>query len=225
MMKIEEMPFFTQPLTRLKREGVEKLNEAELLALILGSGVEKDESAIDLANKLLKKYNFHRLADLSLNELHNEIKNEFKAAKIMSLFELFRRTNKLKKGGFNTGYFNSPKDVFNRFVDRFVPLKKEVFWVVLLDTKNKIIGEKEIFVGSLNSSLIHPREIFNYAIRESANSIVLVHNHPSGDPSPSNEDIEITKKMIDTGKMLGIQVLDHVIVGKNRYWNWLGNKL
>lgn len=223
-MKIEEMPFFTQPLTRLKRDGVEKLDDADLLALILGSGVEKDESAIDLANKLLKKYNFHRLADLSLNELKNELKSEFKAAQILALFELFRRTNKLKKGGFNTGYFNSPKDVFNRFVDRCEPLKKEVFWVVLLDTKNKIIGEKEIFVGSLNSSLIHPREIFNYAIRESANSIVLVHNHPSGDPSPSEEDNEVTRVMKEVGDTIGIKVLDHIIIGKNRFFSFKGYK-
>ena len=218
-MKIEEMPFFTQPLTRLKRDGPENIGDDELLALIFRVG-NSEENPVELANRLLKKYNFHRLADLSLNELKSELKSEFKAAQILALFELFRRTNKLKKGGFNTGYFNSPKDVFNRFVDRFAPLKKEVFWVVLLDTKNKIIGEKEIFVGSLNSSLIHPREIFNYAIRESANSIVLVHNHPSGDPSPSEEDNKITKILKEIGDILGIKVLDHVIVGRDKWYSF-----
>ena len=222
-MKIEEMPFFTQPLTRLKRDGPNPLSDAELLALILGSG-NKDWNAIDLANKLLKDFNLHRLADLGFTELKRELGSEFKAAQIVSLFELFRRTNKLQRGGFNAGYFNTPKDVFMRFVDRFRPLRKEVFWVVLLDTKNKIIGEKEMFVGTLNASLIHPREIFNWAIRESANSIVLVHNHPSGDPNPSDEDIKITKSIIDAGKMLNILVLDHVIIGRNNYWNWLDSQ-
>ncbi len=219
-MKTSETPFFTQPLTRLKREGPEHLSDSELLALIIAYG-SNDENVMDLANKLLKKYNLNKLTELSLGELRNELNNEFKAAKVVSLFELFRRANKLKKGGFNALYFNSAKDVFNRFVDRFEPLKKEVLYVVLLDTKNKVIGEKEIFVGTLNSSLIHPREIFNYAIKESANSIILVHNHPSGDPKPSKDDIETTKKLIDFEKVLGIPVLDHVIVGRDKYWNWL----
>src|SRR3990167_9651710 len=105
-MKLSETPFFTQPLVRLKREGVERLNDAELLALILGSG-DKDGNAVDLANRLLKKYNLHRLADLSLSELKKELKYEFKAAQILALFELYRRTNKLKKGGFNASYVNS----------------------------------------------------------------------------------------------------------------------
>ena len=218
-MNLKETPFFTQPLNRLKKVGSENLHDGELLAIILGSG-NHEGNAVDLANKLLKKYNFHRLADLSLNELKIELKNEFKAAQIVSLFELFRRTNKLKKGGFNAGYVNSPKDIFNRFVDRFSPLKKEVFWVVLLDTKNKIIGEKEIFVGSLNSSLVHPREIFNWAIRESANSIILVHNHPSGDPTPSHQDNEVTKVLKEAGDTIGIKILDHIIVGKDRYYSF-----
>lgn len=218
-MKLKETPFFTQPLTRLKRVGSENLHDAELLALILGSG-DTNGSAVDLANKLLKKYNLHRLADLSLNELKKELNNEFKSAKIVSLFELFRRTNKLKKGGFNVTYINTPEEVFNRFVDMVEPLKKEVFWIVLLDTKNKVIGEKEIFIGSLNASFIHPREIFNWAIRESANSIILVHNHPSGDPAPSHEDNEVTRIMKEVGDIVGIRVLDHVVIGNKRWYSF-----
>jgi len=220
-MKLQETAFFTQPLIRLKRDGPEKLHDAELLALVLRTGT-RDDHVLALAHKLLKKYNFHRLADLSLKELQEELGNEYKAAQIVSLFELFRRTSKLKKGGFNATYFNSPQDVFNRFVDRFAPLKKEVFWIVLLDTKNKIVGEKEIFVGTLDASLIHPREIFNWAIRESAHSIVLVHNHPSGDPSPSVEDNEVTKVMKEVGDTLGIKVLDHVIIGDSKWYSFKG---
>jgi len=222
-MKLKETPFFTQAITKLKRDGsAEHINDAELLGMIFRYGNGK-ETPVDLANRLLKEYNLHRLADLSFTELKNELKSEFKAAQIMSLFELFRRTNKLKKGGFNAGYVNSPKDVFNRFVDRFKPLKKEVFWIVLLDTKNKIIGEKEIFVGSLNATLIHPREIFNWAIRESANGIVLVHNHPSGNPSPSTEDNEVTRVLKEVGDTVGIRVLDHVIIGREKWYSFKEN--
>ena len=218
-MRIKETPFFTQPLIRLKRNGPEQLHDAELLAIILSSENEEG-NAVEVSNKLLKKYNLHRLADLSLNELTKELKNEFKAAQIVTLFELFRRTNKLKKGGFNAAYVNSPKDIFNRFVDRFSPLKKEVFWIVLLDTKNKIIGEKEIFVGSLNSSLVHPREIFNWAIRESANAIIAVHNHPSGDSTPSEEDNEVTLALKEAGQTVGIKLLDHIIIGTEKYYSF-----
>ncbi|MBI2667891.1 JAB domain-containing protein, partial [Candidatus Woesearchaeota archaeon] len=109
--------------------------------------------------------------------------------------------------------------VYNMFKDELRNYKKEVLKAVLLDTKNKVISVKEISVGTLNSSLIHPREVFKEAIKESANSIILVHNHPSGDCSPSKEDIKVTKDLIRVSKILDIKLLDHVIIGK-KYWSW-----
>ncbi|MBS3150539.1 DNA repair protein RadC [Candidatus Woesearchaeota archaeon] len=141
----------------------------------------------------------------------------------MSIVELSKRYNKLVKGGYNKKPINSAKDVYDIFVDEMRPYKKEVLKVVLLDTKNVPISIKEVSVGTLNSSLIHPREVFKDAIKESANSIILVHNHPSGNCEPSSEDIEMTKLLVQAGEHLGVKVLDHVIIGKKKYWSWKEN--
>ena len=199
-MKIKDIPWFNRPGFKLTRNGVNTLDDAELLSIIFGVG-SKGESALELSNKLLRKYNFNKLEDLSVKDLAKECKGNFnKALQILSLIEICKRYNRLVKGGFNNKKgdkrITSAKDIFNIFVDRYKNYKKEVFNVVLLNTKNKIICEKEISVGTLNSSLIHPREVFKDAIKESANSIILVHNHPSGDCNPSREDIEITEKLI-----------------------------
>ena len=143
--------------------------------------------------------------------------------KLLSIVELSKRYNKLVKGGYNKKPINSAKDVYDIFVDEMRPYKKEVLKVVLLDTKNVPISIKEVSVGTLNSSLIHPREVFKDAIKESANSIILVHNHPSGNCEPSSEDIEMTKLLVQAGEHLGVKVLDHVIIGKKKYWSWKEN--
>lgn len=215
------MPFFTRPGFKLKEKGVESLGTDELLAIIFGVG-SKGESALELSNKLLKKYNLSKLASCSLNELTKDCKDEVKAFKILCLYELIKRYNKLKDYSFTTS-INSAEDVFKVFKHEFKNSKQEHFIVLLLDTKNKIINydKKEVTKGLLNSCLIHPREVFRLAIKEGANSIILVHNHPSGDPSPSNEDLEITKRVAEVGKTLGINLLDHVIIGENNFWNWL----
>ena len=178
-MKIYDMPRFNRPGIRLKRKGVSALSDAELLAIVLGRG-NKEENAIDLSNRVLKSQNFHKLADLSLNELENEFKNEVKAMKIQSMFEIFRRTNKLMKSGYKQKIV-SAEDVFNHFVDELKNKKNEYLYALFLDTKNRIIDKKEISKGTLNASLIHPREVFKPAIQASSNSVILVHNHTSGD--------------------------------------------
>jgi|TARA_Y100000310_G_C20689773_1_gene821456 DNA repair protein RadC len=217
-MKINDMPWWNKPSTRLKKEGVDKLNPAELLSLILWSG-NKNENAIDMSNRLLKKYSFAKLSDLSLTELEKEV-DQIKALKIKAMFEIFKITDKVKRKGFKPT-IECAKDVYNYFIDDLKEKKKEHLYILMLDSKNRIIKEELISVGSLDSSLVHPRELFKVAIKESAFAIMLVHNHPSGDPEPSEEDIKMTKQIIEAGKILNILVLDHIIIGKDRFWNWL----
>ena len=222
-MKIKDIPWDNRPGFRLKKEGVSKLSNAELLAIVLGRGNYK-ENAIDISNRVLKSYNFDKLSDLSFHELEKEFKNQVPAMKIHAMYEIFRRTNKLKKKG-NKIKIKTAEDVFNYYVDHLQERKKEHFYVLLLDTKNKIISEELVSVGTLNSSLIHPREVFNPVIKSSANSIILIHNHPSGEIIPSCEDKNITKMLINAGKLLEIDVLDHVIIGKNKYFSFKDNNI
>jgi DNA repair protein RadC len=216
-MQIKDMPWWNKPHVRLKKNGEDKLNPAELLSLILWSG-KKGENAIDISNKLLKKYSFSKLASLSLTELEKEV-GKLGAIKIKAMYEIFRKTNWVKRGGFKPT-IESAQDVFNLFVDDLKDKKKEHFYVICIDTKNRII-EAPILVsrGTLNASLVHPREVFKEAIKRSANSIILVHNHPSGDSNPSDEDLSVTEKLKQVGSLVGIEVLDHVIVGEG-YWSW-----
>ena len=218
-MKIKDIPNFNRPGSKLIKNGVGSLDTAELLSIVFGVG-SKGESAIELSNRLLKDYNLHKFEELGFKELTKECKGDFvKAMKLLSIVELSKRYNKLVKGGYNKKPINSAKDIYNMFVDEMRNYKKEVLKVVLLDTKNVPISIKEVSVGTLNSSLIHPREVFKEAIKESANSIILVHNHPSGNCNPSNEDIEMTKLLVQAGEHLGVKVLDHVIIGKRKYYS------
>jgi DNA repair protein RadC len=139
-----------------------------------------------------------------------------KAMKINAMFEIFRRTNRLEKHGFTT-QIKTAEDVYNHFVDTVKDKKKEHFYALYLDTKNRIIEEQLISVGILDASLIHAREVFNPAIKASSRSMILVHNHPSGDCEPSTNDKEVTKNLINAGELLRISVLDHVIIGKESY--------
>jgi len=218
-VKIKDIPNFNRPGSKLIKNGVSSLDTAELLSIVFGVG-SKGESAIELSNRLLKDYNLHKFEELGFKELTKECKGDFvKAMKLLSIVELSKRYNKLVKGGYNKKPINSAKDIYNMFVDEMRNYKKEVLKVVLLDTKNVPISIKEVSVGTLNSSLIHPREVFKEAIKESANSIILVHNHPSGNCNPSNEDIEMTKLLVQAGEHLGVKVLDHVIIGKRKYYS------
>ena len=217
-MRINEIPWWNRPSSRLRKEGEGKLNPAELLSLILWSG-KKDENAIDMSNRLLKKYSLGKLSDLSLTELEKEV-DKIKALKIKAMFEIFKITDKVKRKGFKPA-IECAKDVYNYFIGELGDKKKEYLYILMLDSKNRIIKEELISVGTLDSSLVHPREVFKEAIKESAFAVMLVHNHPSGDPEPSEDDIKITKQIIEAGKILNILVLDHVIIGKDKHWNWL----
>lgn len=214
-MKIKEMPWFDRPWTRLRKEGVDKLSNTELLTVILGSGTKKS-SSFEIANRVLSNYHFNHLEELSLIELTHEIGDEILAMRLYAMFEMFRRTNRLKRGG-HKQKIRSAKDVYDIFIDRLDNAKKEEFYAILLDTKSNVIDEHRISVGTLNASLIHPREVFNPAIKASANAIILVHNHPSGDCTPSDVDKSVSKMLYNAGDLLGINVLDHVIIGKDSY--------
>lgn len=217
-MKIKEIPWYNRPGIRLKKKGVSVLSDAELLAIVLGRG-NKKENAIDISNRVLKNYNFDRLSNLSFHELKKEFKNQVPAMKLQAMYEIFRRTNKLKKNG-NKTKIKTADDVFNYYIDNLMDKNKEHFYALYLNTKNRIISESLVSIGTLNASLIHAREVFNPAIKSSANSVILVHNHPSGDPSPSKEDEKVTKAIIDAGNILGIKVLDHVVIGNGDFFSF-----
>lgn len=222
-MKIKDIPWFNRPGFKLTRNGVHSLDDAELLAIIFGVG-NKDESALELSNRLLKKYNFNKLEHLGIKELAKEFKSYNKALQTISLIEICKRYNKLINNGY-TSSIRCAKDVFNIFSNELNNLKKEKVIGIYLDTKNKIIKKEVLSVGILDGSLIHPRELFNVAIKESAKSVILIHNHPSGDASPSEEDSNLTKNLIEAGNLVGINFLDHIVIGKNCFYSFKEDKL
>jgi DNA repair protein RadC len=216
-MRIKDIPENNRPRERFVSKGADALSDAELLAIILQKG-NKEENVIDMSNRLLSKYGIDKLSDLSLTELQ-QIKGigPAKAMQIKALFEFNKRYNISKTNG---KPITCAKDVFEYASPKLSGLDKEHFMVILLDSKNKVIKDEVVSVGTLNSSIIHPREVFKTAIRESANAIILVHNHPSGDPTPSEEDEEITNLLVKAGKLLSISVLDHVIIGRDKWYSF-----
>lgn len=215
-MKIKEISSENRPRERMLREGINVLSDAELLAIILQSG-SKGENVIDMSNRMIAKFGLNKLASLSFKELQ-EIKGIglAKAMQIKSLFELNKRVKILK----NNFQIKCSEDVFEYCSGKLADKDKEFFIIIMLDSKNKIIKDEIVSVGTLNSSLVHPREVFKSAIKESANSIILVHNHPSGDATPSDEDMEITERLIKAGELLNIKVLDHIVVGHGRHYSF-----
>ncbi len=218
---IKDWPEDERPRERLIMHGAESLSNAELLAIILRTGdASTKKTALDHARALLNRFKgFRAIGNATIAELC-EFKGigVAKAAQIMAAMEIARRfsSERLEDGI----PFRSSRDVFNHFHERLRDKKKEIFIVLLLDGKNRRIKDITVSQGSLTASLVHPREVFNPVVRESAASIILVHNHPSGDPQPSVEDREITARLKDVGDLLGIKVLDHVIIGSGRYMSF-----
>ncbi|MFQ5957430.1 MAG: DNA repair protein RadC [Candidatus Brocadiales bacterium] len=213
---MKELPQAERPRERLVAVGEESLSDAELLGIIIRDGTP-DASAVDLAKKILVKYgNYRDLATKTINELAR-IKGigPAKAAQVKAAMAIAKRfaTTPLTSGE----RVKSSRDVFNHLHERLRDKRQETFHALLLDSKNGIIKDLQISAGSLSSSLIHPREVFAPAIRESAASVIFVHNHPSGDPTPSQEDLEITHRLREVSDVVGIKVLDHVIIGAGRY--------
>ncbi len=216
-MRMKSIPWFNRPWTKTKRNGVSKLDDAELLALIFVKG-NKQHNSVELANLLLSKSNFHTFYKKSLTELTKILGDEVKAYQILAMAEICKRHSKLQMKGF-TQTIESSRDVYNYYAADLQTKVKEHLYVLVLDAKHKILGSELISVGSLTKSFAHPREVFQAAIKEAAHSIILVHNHPSGDPSPSKEDLKITRQLMQAGSLLGIKVLDHIIIGRGKYWS------
>jgi len=216
-MKIKEMLEDSRPRERLVKFGVKNLSDSEVLALILEKGT-KQENVIEMSDRLISKYGLDKLSQCSLKELQ-EIKGIgfAKACQILALFEFNKRHNLAKQ---EIKHIKSAKDVFNLFHEKLKDENQENFFILMLNNKNYVIGQELITKGSLDNSIAHPREIFKPAIKNSASKIILIHNHPSGDPSPSKSDLDLTDELIKSGEYLGVNVVDHVIIGKDKYWNW-----
>ena len=212
---IKEWPEDERPREKMRRQGAASLTNAELLALILRTGdTATGKSAIDLGREIISHFgdNLRELGNADISEI-TAIKGmgPAKATGIKAAFTLASRFQARKLERLDR--FTSPRQVFDYFHHEFRDSRKEYFLVLLLDGKNRIIRRVQISEGSLNQSIVHPREVFAPAVKESAAAVILVHNHPTGDPAPSSEDIAITRRLRDAGEIMGIRVLDHIIVG------------
>ena len=224
------MPKQNRPRERFLKHGPEALSDAELFAILLRTGIrgkkndkgeyEGGENVIEMSNRLINEYGLDKLLECSLVELQ-KIKGigPAKAMQILTIAELQRRINQSKKP---LKKISCAEDVFNYFHERLKDKKEEHFYILMLNTQNYIIGEQLISKGILDASIIHPREVFKPAIKNSASKIILVHNHPSGDCFPSGDDLTITKKLVEFGEKFGIKVVDHVIISDGKWWNWRG---
>lgn len=218
MRRIKDWPVEERPREKLLLQGAEVLSDAELLALVLRNGdAASGMSALDHARHLLARFGSLRsLAASSAAELC-QVKGigPAKAAELLAVFQLARRfgCQAIQPG---TRYTSS-QEVFSHFHERLRDHRKELFLTLLLDSKNRVIREVAVSEGSLTASIVHPREVFAPVVRESAAAVLFVHNHPSGDPTPSREDFEITARLKEAGDLMGVRVLDHIIIGNGEY--------
>lgn len=216
-LKIKDIPQNERPKEKLLTCGADSLSNSELLAIILRTGTQ-GENVLQLSSRLLSELEgLDGVLSASFNDI-TSIKGikEGKASQILALSELFRRFRTLKAMKKDVK-INTPKDLADLLMGEMNDLTQEVLKVVLLSTKNIIIGTKDVFKGSLNTSIVHPREIFKQAIDKNSSSIIICHNHPSGDPTPSKEDINITLRIKECGNIIGIQLVDHIIIGNNKF--------
>lgn len=218
--KIKNLPLIDRPREKLIKYGPGRLSNEELLAIIISSG-KKGESALELSKKIIKKIGFSSLPNVDFSQLFQISGIGIaKACQILSVVELGKRLFQGKKARL----YLKPKDVFEELKD-IRGLKKEYFVVFYLNVANQEIAREIISIGSLNTSIVHPREVFEPAVRNLAGQIIIAHNHPSGDPKPSLEDIKITERLIAVGKILGIEIIDHVIVTVNSFFSFKEKKL
>lgn len=221
-VKIKDMQVYDRPRERLIKYGVSNLSDEELLAIILKTGTKK-YSAKDLAAILLKEINgINNLANVSYETLINinGIKQS-KACDILACIELSKRINDLKD--ITNVKLNNCELVYKYYKHKLMDINQEHFYCVYLDTNKRVIKDKLLFIGTLNYSLVHPREIFKEAYLVNASAIICVHNHPTGNVLPSKQDIDVTKNLIEVGNVLGIKVVDHIIIGRNNYYSFLQN--
>lgn len=215
-LTIMDLPENERPREKLLRYGAETLSNSELLAIILRTGSAK-ENILTLSNRIIAQRG-------GLNGLLNSTAEDFihvkgigtaKASQLLALCEISKRFKAFKSG--EEVKITSPNDVATYIMEEMRQLKKEVFKLIMVNTKKIVISVKDVSIGSLNASIVHPREVFLEAIRHNSASIIVCHNHPSGDPTPSTEDIKVTKRLKEAGNLLGIELLDHIVIGNGNY--------
>ncbi len=215
-LMIKDVPKEDRPRERLLSLGASHLSNQELIAILLGSGT-KDESVMALANRVLMHFEgLKLLKDATIEEL-TAIKGVgvAKGVLILSALEIGKRLSQYKPA--ERYVIRSPEDGADYLMEELRNLNQEHFVVIFLNTKNQIIHRQTIFIGSLNASIVHPREVYREAVKRSAASIIVAHNHPSGDPTPSQEDIHVTRRLAESGKMIGIELLDHLVIGDRKF--------
>jgi DNA repair protein RadC len=217
-MSIKDWPKADRPREKLFAIGARNLSDTELLSILIGTGDRvSGRSALEHARDLIGRYrSFRALANVPAAEICSLPGiGPAKGARIYAALEIAARMGgeRICKGG----PLQRSEEVFKYYYPRLRDVKKEIFLAILLDSKNRIIREEQISEGSLDVSVVHPREVFNPVIRESAASVIFVHNHPSGDPSPSQEDVRLTHRLVEVGDLLGVKILDHIIIGEGEY--------
>lgn len=218
-LTMRELPPGDRPYEKLERLGADMLSDAELLAIILRTG-SKSETSVELARRILKKGSNESpafLHDISLEELREVYGvGKVKAIQVKALVEFSKRLASTSIMGSKIT-IKTPEDVSRLLMEEMRHLGREVFKILLLNTKNSVIKQVNVSVGSLNASIVHPREVFREVLKCGCAAIILVHNHPSGDPEPSVEDLETTSRLVNAGSILGIRILDHIIIGDGKY--------
>ncbi len=215
-LMMKDFPYEERPRERLMQKGASSLSNHELISILLRTGT-KEESVFQLANRILRYFDgLELLQNATLDEMvRMKGIGQAKAVQLMAAIELGKRMAQVKPG---VKYaIRSPEDGANYVMEEMRTLLQEHFVCLYLNTKNQVLHKQTIFIGSLNSSIVHPREVFKEAFRRSAASIICVHNHPSGDPTPSREDIDVTKRLQECGLIIGIELLDHLIIGDRKY--------
>ena len=214
--QISRWPKKERPRERLLQQGARHLTDGELLGILIGKGMRK-KTAIDLGRELLERFeSLHKLFSRTPSELM-KIKGigAAKAALLSAAFELVRRVE--SRGDNETPVFKCASDVAQYYVPLLRDLRREVFRVLLLNRANRLIKEVSVSEGTLDASLVHPRDVFREALLEPAAGIILLHNHPSGNPGPSEEDLRVTKQLVEAGRLLGVRIFDHIILAGDRY--------
>jgi DNA repair protein RadC len=212
-MIIKEMRPEDRPLQRLIKKGPQALSDTELLAIIIWK--INNDFVLNKVCEIFKKYNLKTLSQVSVGELKKLLGDEVKACQIIACFELARRLASYTEE--ERPMIEGPEDVFRILGPEMQSLKQECVKIVLLDNRNRMIKSETITIGTLDANIIHPREVFKPAIDNNAASIFLVHNHPSGDAEPSDDDLSITKSIVKSGNILGIEVRDHIIIGNGSF--------
>ena len=222
MTKLKDIPKTERPREKLIQKGPQNLKDDELLAILLGTGVE-GKNVIEVAKQILRKYSKKRLLKMKYEDL-SKIKGigPAKVCIILAAQELIKRALEIQEE--TLPIIQSVKDVLAQAV-YMRDKTREHFMAIYLNARNEMIFKKPMFVGTLNANLVHPREIFAEALKQNAASVILAHNHPSGDPEPSEDDLTITKRLTEAGKIMGIDVLDHIIITKNKIFSFKEQKL